>query len=70
MQQSLMRPSAYQRRRAEEFRTYSALRHYLTNRHSNGLVESGAVVETPLGLRINPERMDRWLGGEGHKATA
>jgi len=62
---NLMRPSAFQRRCPEQFRSLAALRYHLTRRRANGLVESGAVVETPIGLRINPERFEQWMLGRG-----
>ena len=61
---NLMRPKEFQRRNREFFNTYSALRYYLDRRHENGLIESGAVIETPLGLRIDIERFPAWLLGK------
>lgn len=57
----LVKPSEFQRRNCDWFRTYGALRYHLDRRHENGLVECGAVVETSLGLRIDPERFPAWL---------
>lgn len=64
MQPTLMRPRDFQRRCAEEFRTLRALRYHLTRRHANGLIAAGAVVETPIGLRIDPERFRVWMFGK------
>lgn len=69
MHPSLMRPREFQRRCAEEFRTLRALRYHITRRHANGLVASGAVVETPIGLRIDPERFEIWMRGRGEAAA-
>jgi hypothetical protein len=65
MLQALMRPRDFQRRNPDVFNTYSALRYHLDKRHHNGLVQSGAVVETALGLRINTERFPAWFMGKG-----
>ena len=61
---TLVRPSDFQRSCAEQFRTIEALRYHLTRRRRNGLLESGAVVETPIGMRINPERFQAWMLGK------
>ncbi len=61
---NLVRPRDYQRSCAEQFRTLESLRYHLTRRRVNGLVEAGAVVETPLGLRIDPERFQQWMLGK------
>lgn len=58
---TLVRPRDFQRRNPELFATYAALRYHLDHRRENGLLESGAVVETQLGLRIVPERFPLWL---------
>jgi hypothetical protein len=45
-------------------RTFSALRYHLEKRHQNGLISSGAVVESPFGLLIRPTRfLGDWLHG-------
>jgi hypothetical protein len=67
---NLMRPREFQRRNPDLFNTYSAMRYYLDRRHENGLVESGAVVETALGLRINEERFPVWfLGSQSARSS-
>jgi hypothetical protein len=49
-------------------RTYSAFRYYLQKRHENGLVSSGAVVESPFGLLIRPSRLlGDWLNGRNER---
>jgi len=66
MQQSLSRlrkPSDFQREHTDVFRTYAALRYHLDRRDCNGLLASGAVVETALGLRIDEERFPVWFLG-------
>jgi hypothetical protein len=51
-------------------RTYSAFRYYLQKRHTNGLVSSGAVVESPFGLLIRPSRLlGEWLNGRDDQGT-
>jgi hypothetical protein len=56
-------------RRRLPFNTFSAFKYHLERRHRNGLVESGAVVESPLGNLINPARFDKWLLGETKAAA-
>ena len=55
-------PSFY-RRHENLFASYAAYRKYLERRHRNGLVAAGAVVETPLGLMIDPPNFCAWLLG-------
>jgi hypothetical protein len=59
----LLKPGTYQRLNAHVFRTPVALRYYLDNRRENGLLECRGVVETPMGLRIDPERFAWWALG-------
>jgi hypothetical protein len=59
----LRKPSEFQREHTDLFRTYSALRYYLDRRHENGLLATGAVVETALGLRVDEQRFPVWLMG-------
>jgi hypothetical protein len=49
---------------ADFFGTEAALRYHVTRRNRNGLLTSGAVRETPLGLRVNPPRIRQWALGE------
>jgi hypothetical protein len=58
---TLVRPLDFQRRNRDIFRTYSAFRYYLDHRHENGLVASGAIIETAVGLRVVPEKFPGWL---------
>ena len=60
---TLMKPRDFQRRNSDVFNTYSSLRYHLERRHENGLVETGVVVETKLGLRIVPEKFPAWFLG-------
>ena len=53
-------PSFY-RRHENLFASYAAYRKYLDRRHRNGLITSGAVVETPLGLMVDPLSFRAWL---------
>jgi hypothetical protein len=59
--ETLMRPSDFRRAHRSLFNTDSALWKHLGRRRENGLLESGAVVETALGLRIDPERFRTWF---------
>jgi hypothetical protein len=66
MRAELVRPRDFWREHGDELpiRTYSAFRYYLGRRHVNGLVSSGAVVESPFGLLIRPNRfLGDWLNG-------
>jgi hypothetical protein len=67
---NLMRPREFQRRYPDVFNTYAALRYHLDHRRENGLVESGAVVETALGLRIDGERFPVWFLGSQSARSA
>jgi predicted alpha/beta hydrolase len=58
-------PSFY-RRHENLFASYAAYRKYLERRHRNGLLTSGAVVETPLGLMVDPSNFQAWLLGSGN----
>ena len=64
MLHNLMRPREFQRRNPDVFNTYSALRYHLDRRYSNGLIDSGAVIETKLGMRIDPQRFESWCVGK------
>jgi hypothetical protein len=57
----LKRPADFQRTYPNIFRTDSALRYHLSRRHTNGLLAAGAVVETRLGLRIDPPALIDWV---------
>ena len=59
----LTKPGEFQRHNRQLFRTYSALRYHLDRRHTNGLIEAEAVIESPLGLLINPTKFHGWLLG-------
>ncbi len=61
----LRKPSEFLRRHRRELplKTYAALRYHLDRRHQNGLVTSGAVIESPLGLLISPAAFERWIFG-------
>jgi hypothetical protein len=63
----LRKPGEYWQTHGRELpiRSYPAFRYHLTKRHKNGLVESGAVVESPIGLMIVPAQFERWLLGSG-----
>lgn len=67
---TLVTPSDFQRRNRDWFRTYANLRYHLDRRQTNGLLSSGAVVETRLGLRIDPEKFPAWLLGRNVPNTA
>jgi hypothetical protein len=54
-------------RRELPIRSYGALRYHLERRRENGLVQSGAVIESPIGLLIAPERFEQWLLGSGRR---
>jgi hypothetical protein len=58
---NLVLPQDFQRNHRDLFRTYTSLRYHLDRRHQNGLLQSGAVVETRLGLRIVPDKFPDWL---------
>lgn len=60
----LERPREFQRRHADLFPSISSLRYHLDKRHENGMLEAGVVLETALGLRIDPERFPAWLLGK------
>ena len=64
---TLRRPADFWAGHAEQLplRTYSALRYHLRGRQRNGLISTGAVVESPIGLLIDPERFGHWLLGGG-----
>ena len=63
-------PEAYLHLR-RHFRTEAALRHHLRKRATNGLTAADAVRESPLGrLLVNPERVARWVIGEGAAKAA
>ena len=61
MVNDLMKPGEFQRANNRLFRTYSALRYHLDRRGDNGLLDCGAVVESPLGLLIDPAKFECWL---------
>lgn len=65
----LIKPQEFQRDNSVHFPTLSALRFHITHRRENGMLESGAVVESPLGLRIDPERFPEWLMGKYNQAA-
>ena len=45
-------------------RTYSSFKYHLQRRNENGLIASGAVVESPSGCFIRPGRLlGDWLNG-------
>jgi len=46
------------------FHSFGALRYHLHNRGVNGMLRAAAVRETPLGLRIHPQRMIAWARGQ------
>jgi hypothetical protein len=60
---SLRRPGKFWETHGGELpiASYGAFRHYLWRRHANGLVASGAVVETRVGLLIHPKRFQSWV---------
>jgi hypothetical protein len=62
----LRKPGEYWRdyRRRLPFHTQRALRYHLEKRASNGLTEIGAVIESPFGLLIDPERFELWILGK------
>lgn len=57
----LTKPADFQKRNTKIFRTLTALRRYLDRRAVNGLIETGAVVESPLGLLIDEAKFAEWL---------
>jgi hypothetical protein len=65
----LQKPGEFHKRNPRVFRTYSALRKYLDKRHENGLITSGAVIETPLGLRIDAAKFEAWMLGRTESAA-
>ena len=46
------------------FKNFRALTYQLTKRDANGLLECGAVAESPVGLLINPIKFRDWLLGK------
>jgi hypothetical protein len=50
--------------------TRDAFRKRLERRHENGLVASGAVVETSLGVMVDPPRFWDWLLNPGEDWTS
>jgi hypothetical protein len=62
----LRKPTEFLRihRREIPLKTISALRYHLDRRHENGLVEIGAVIESPLGLLISPRQFEAWILGD------
>jgi hypothetical protein len=59
----LRKPSDFWQTHGRELpiRSYVAFRRHLDRRRENGLVQSGAVVESPIGLLIQPAQFERWL---------
>lgn len=57
----LVKPAKYQRANRHLFRTPASFRWHLNNRHTNGLLACGAVIESPLGLLIDESKIERWL---------
>ena len=57
----LAKAPAFFRRNRNLFKTYEAFRKQLERRRSNGLAASGAVVDTALGLMVDPTRFRDWL---------
>jgi hypothetical protein len=66
-QPTFLKPTDFweQHRAQLPFKTYSAIKYHLAKRRHNGLLESGAVVESPIGTLINPDRfIGQWLCGK------
>lgn len=57
----LMRVEEFRQEYPTLFRTDASIRWHIHRRNQNGLVASGAVVETALGIRIDAERFLDWL---------
>src|SRR5262245_6931168 len=57
----LMKPSQFRREYPMLFPTDGALWHHLHRRDHNGLIRAGAVVETSLGIRVDPENFLAWV---------
>lgn len=57
----LVKPSKFRREYPRLFPTDGALWHHLHRRNLNGLTEAGAVVETSLGIRVDPENFLTWV---------
>jgi len=55
------KPSAFYKRNRNLFSSHQAFRKQLERRQANGLAAAGAVVETSLGLMIDPEKFHVWL---------
>ena len=67
----LMKPGEFWRRHRRElpFGSYRALRYHLDRRTKNGLLECGGVVQSPIGLLIDPEQfLTIWLRGHAEIA--
>ena len=70
MKHGLIRPSLFQSRNRDVFRTLAALRRRLDMRRENGLISSGAVIESPVGLLIDEAKFVDWLTGQNGNPDA
>jgi hypothetical protein len=57
----LVRPASFFVSNRNLFASYEAFRKQLERRQSNGLASSGAVVDTRLGLMLQPRQYCLWL---------
>lgn len=57
----LVRVVEFQRMNQRLFPTEVSLRHYVKQRRTNGLLKSGAVLETRIGIFIDPIAFLDWL---------
>ena len=55
------KPGTFYERNRNLFTSHEAYRKQLERRQSNGLAAAGAVIETSLGLMIDPEKFRIWL---------
>jgi hypothetical protein len=70
---TLLKPGAFWQLHNKRlpFRTYSAIKYHLERRHRNGLIESGAVVDSPIGTLVNPDIfLGEWLQGKAARREA
>lgn len=58
---NLQRPRVFYDEHRNLFTSYKAFRYRLEARASNGLIKSGAVVDTPFGPLIDPEAFRQFL---------
>lgn len=57
----LQRPTPFFEGNRNLFTSWEAFRKQIERRRTNGMAPAGAVIETSLGLMIDPERFHVWL---------